>query len=159
MSGERDLRKRLAALERRVSSMIMVGTAETNKGAKTKVRFDDAGIDGGKPFSSPFLAQASHAGKGGAGVSDFTKIGAGQPVLVFSPGGELGKHSRILPGGPVDDHPSPGAAESDGKVIAIGDATVAIKDGEVKITVGGASITIAGGKITLKAGAIAMEQG
>ena len=158
MSGERDLRKRLAALERRVATLLMVGTAETNQGAKTKVRFDDAGADG-QPFSSPFLSQASHAGKNGQGVSEFTKIGQGQPVIVLSPGGELGEHSRVMPFGPVGDHPSPGSAEQDGRVITIGSATVAIKDGEIKFTVGGAGVTITAGAIELKAAAINLVQG
>jgi hypothetical protein len=158
MSGEREIRKRLAALERRMNTLIMVGTAESNQGAKTKVRFDDQGA-GGQPFSSPLLPQASHSGKNGQGVSRFSKIGVGEPVLVFSPGGELGIHSRVLPGGPVDEQPSPGAAESDGDVLQIGNATVAVKDGEARISVGGASITITAGQITLKAAAIRLEQG
>lgn len=158
MSGERELRKRLAALERRVNTLIMVGTAESNQGSKTKVRFDDAGA-GGQPFSSPMLRQASSSGKNGQGVSRFTKIGIGEPVLVFSPGGELGIHSRVMPAGPVDDQPSPGAAESDGDVMQIGNATVAVKNGEAKISVGGSSITITDGLIVLKAANIHLEQG
>ncbi len=158
MSGERDLRKRLPALERRVATMMMVGTAETSQGAKTKVRFDDEGADG-KPFSSPFLHQASHAGKNGQGVSDFTRIGTGQPVLVISPGGELGQHSRVLAFGPVDDHPAVGASEQDGKVFRIGDAAIELKNGEMKLTVGAASVTIGPGLITLKSAAIKLEQG
>jgi hypothetical protein len=158
MSGERELRKRLAALERRVNNLIMVGTAEANQGAKTKVRFDDAGA-GGQPFSSPLLPQASHSGKNGQGVSSYTKIGIGEPVLVFSPGGELGIHSRVLPGGPVGEQPSPGAAESDGHVLAIGTASVSVKDGEIKLLVGGASVVITADAIALKAPAIRLEQG
>ncbi|CAM5764732.1 hypothetical protein [Bosea minatitlanensis] len=158
MRGERDLRKRLAALERRMNTLIMVGTAESNQGSKTKVRFDDAGA-GGQPFSSPLLPQASCSGKNGQGVSRFSKIGIGEPVLVFSPGGELGIHSRVLPGGPVDDQPSPGTAESDGDVLQIGNAAIAVKDGEAKISVGGASITLTDGLIVLKAAQIRLEQG
>jgi len=158
MSGERDLRKRLAALERRMNTLIMVGTAESNQGSKTKVRFDDAGA-AGQPFSSPLLPQASSSGKNGQGVSRFTKIGQGEPVIVFSPGGELGIHSRVMPAGPVEDQPSPGAAESDGDVLQIGNATVAVKNGEAKISVGSASITLTDGEIVLKAGSIKLEQG
>lgn len=158
MKGEQDLRKRLAALERRVNALIMPGVAEANQGSKTKVRFDDAGADG-KPFSSPLLQQASHSGKNGGGVSRFTKIGEGMPVLVFNPGGEIGPHSRVMAGGPVDDQPSPGAAESDGDVLQVGNATIAVKDGETKISVGGSSITITDGLIVLKAANIQMVQG
>ncbi|PZU93124.1 MAG: hypothetical protein DI527_07700 [Chelatococcus sp.] len=157
MSGERDLRKRLAALERRVATLIMPGTAEANEGGKTKVRFDDAGA-GGQPFSSPFLPQASSSGKNGAGVSRFTKIGTGEPVLVFSPGGELGEHSRVMPAGPVGDRPSPGAAESDGDILTIGNATLAVKDGEIRLAVGDALVVIKPGEIVLRAAAIRMEQ-
>lgn len=158
MSGERDLRKRLAALERRFDTLLMVGTSEASQDAKTKVRFDDSGA-GGEPFSSPFLAQASSSGKNGGGVSRFTKIGVGEPVIVLSPGGEIGRHSRVLPAGPVDDHPSPGTAEANGEIVVVGDATFAIKDGEITASVGGSSIKIEAGVITLKAAAIRMEQG
>lgn len=158
MSGERDLRKRMAALERRFATLIMPGTAEGNQGAKTKVRFDDTGASG-EPFSSPYLSQASSSGKNGAGVSKFTKIGTGEPVLVLSPGGEIGRHSRVIPAGPVDDHPSPGAAEADGDVTSIGTATFSIKDGEIKGSVGGSSFILTDGLIVLKAAAIRLEQG
>lgn len=153
MKGERDVRKRLAALERRMNTLIMVGTAETSQGSKTKVRFDDSGA-GGKPFSSPLLAQASSSGKNGGGVSRFTKIGDGMPVLVFSPGGELGQHSRVMPAGPVDDQPSPGAAENDGDVLQIGDATLAVKNGKTTVSVGGSVIELVPGQITITAAEI-----
>jgi hypothetical protein len=153
MSGERDLRKRLAALERRMNTLIMVGTAETSQGSKTKVRFDDAGA-GGNPFSSPMLAQASSSGKNGGGVSRFSKIGNGMPVLVFSPGGELGQHSRVMPAGPVEDQPSPGAAENDGDVLQIGNATVAVKDGKTTLSVGGSTLELVDGTVTITAAEI-----
>lgn len=127
--------KELADLRRRLNTIVMTGTAEANQGAKTKVRFDDEAADG-KPFSSPFLAQASPAGKMGGGVSQFTKIGTGEPVLVFSPGGELGEHSRVMPAGHVEQHPSPGSAEQDGLVIVAGTATLAVRDGRIRVTVG-----------------------
>ena len=125
MSGERDLRKRLAALERKFATLLMTGTAEKSEGAKTKVRFDDEGADG-KPFSSPMLAQMNSAGKKGGGVSRFTKIGDGEPVLVLNPGGEIGAHSRVMPAGHVEDHPSPGTAEQDGEVTSWGDAKISL---------------------------------
>lgn len=158
MSGERELRKRLAALERRVNALIMPGTAESSQGSKTKVRFDDAGA-GGKPFSSPLLQQASPAGKNGGGVSRFTKIGDGMPVLVFNPGGEIGPHSRVMPGGPVDDQPSPGSAESEGDILQIGNAAVSVKNGQIGLSVGGASIVLTAGEIVLTAASIKLEQG
>jgi phage baseplate assembly protein gpV len=173
MSGERDLRKRLAALERRVATIMMVGKAEKSEGAKTKVRFDDEGADG-KPFSSPMLAQLNSAGKKGGGVSRFTKIGDGEPVIVFSPGGEMGEHSRVMPAGHVGDHPSPGAAEQDGEVMEYGDAKISvtsagtlIKQGEdtVLLKKGGGiamssknSVTVEGKDITLD-GPVSMPKG
>lgn len=142
--------KEMADLRRRLNSMIMTGTAEANQGAKTKVRFDDEGANG-EAFSSPFLAQASSAGKNGGGVSEFTRIGTGEPVLVFSPGGEIGEHSRVMPAGHVGDFPSPGTAEEDGKVFRIGDALLSIKDGEATISCGSSSIVLKPGEIILTA--------
>lgn len=154
----RELAKRLAALERRVATMILPGTAQRSEGSKTVVRFDEAGADG-QPFESPALSHVSASGKNGSGVSRFTRLGDGEPVMVLSPGGELGKHSRVMPAGPVDNHPAPGSAEQDGDVIAIGNATWSVKDGEIKAVVGGASITMTDGAIELKAAAIRMVQG
>lgn len=166
MSGERDLRKRMAALERRFATLLMTGTAEKSEGAKTKVRFDDEGADG-KPFSSPMLAQMNSAGKKGGGVSRFTKIGDGEPVIVLNPGGEIGEHSRVMPAGHVGDHPSPGAAEQDGEVMEFGDAKISVRpdgtliqkgdqsvllknDGSMALTSKG-SVTVSGKDITLDA--------
>lgn len=173
MSGERDLRKRLAALERKFATLMMVGTAETSQGSKTKVRFDDEGADG-KPFSSPMLAQLNSAGKKGNGVSRFTRIGDGEPVVVFSPGGELGVHSRVMPFGHVGDHPSPGSAEADGEVTEYGDAKISVRSDGVLIEKGQQSVhlkadgsiaiashgelTVKGSKITLD-GPVAMPKG
>lgn len=173
MSGERDLRKRLAALERKFATLALVGTVEANQGAKSKVRFDDYGADG-KPFSSPFLHQASHAGHEGQGVASFTKLGTGTPVLVISPGGELGAHSRIMPFGPTDDRPSPGSSEADGQVMRFGDAKIAVRDDGVRIEKAGQSVhlkadgsmaittagalTVTGSTITLD-GPVAMPKG
>lgn len=157
MIGERDLRKRVAALERRLATLVMVGTAEASEGGKTKVRFNDAGAEG-KAFSSPLLAQASNAGKNGGGVSSFAKIGQGEPVLVISPGGELGKHSRVLPAGHVDDFPSPGTAEGDGQVIQIGDATVSIKSDEISLAIGSSSIVMKAGSMIITAADLEWKQ-
>lgn len=173
MSGERDLRKRLVALERRVATLVMTGTAEKSEGAKTKVRFDDEGA-GGKPFSSPLLAQANSAGKSGGGVSRFTRIGDGEPVIVFNPGGEIGEHSRVMPAGHVGDHPSPGTAEQDGEVTSWGEAkisltaagtliqqgedTVLMKNGGGMTLTSKSSVTVSGTAITLD-GPVSMPKG
>lgn len=169
----REFAKRLAALERRVATMIMPGTVARNEGSKSVVRFDEKGVDG-QPFESPALSHVSSSGKKGGGVSRFSKLGDGEPVLVFSPGGELGKHSRVMPAGPVEDHPSPGTADQDGEVVEFGDAKISVRpdgtliqkgdqsvllknDGSMALTSKGA-ITIAGKTITLD-GPVAMPKG
>jgi hypothetical protein len=154
----REFAKRLAALERRVSTMIMLGTAKSSEGSKTIARFDDKGADG-QPFESPALSHVASSGKTGGGVSRFSKIGDGEPVIVISPGGELGKHSRIMPAGPVDDHPSPGTAEQDGVMEQVGNAAWSIKNGEIKAVVGSSSITITDGGVVIRSPRIEMEQG
>ncbi|WP_276200363.1 hypothetical protein [Chelatococcus sp. XZ-Ab1] len=150
--GERDLRKRVAALERRLGALLLVGTVEETRGAQVKVRFDDEGAAGG-PFVSPFLAQAASAGKNGQGVSRYTRMGKGEPAIVMSPGGEIGAHSRVLPGGHVEDFPSPGSAEEHGEIITIGNATIAIKDGEIQLQVADTVFVVTTERIELKRGA------
>lgn len=165
--------KRLAALERRFGTLIMTGTAEKSEGRKTRVRFDDEGADG-QPFSSPMLGQVNSSGKKGSGVSRFTRIGDGEPVFVINPGGEIGEHSRVMPAGHVEDHPSPGAAEEDGDVMEFGDARISVRpdgtliqkgeqsvllknDGTMALTSKG-SITVTGKDITLD-GPVSMPKG
>lgn len=154
----REFAKRLAALERRVSTMIMLGTAESSEGARTIARFDDKGVDG-QPFKSPALSHVASSGKKGGGVSRFSRIGDGEPVIVISPGGELGKHSRIMPAGPVDDHPSPGTAEQSGELVEIGNASLSVKNGEIRASVSGSSITITADAIEIRAAAIRLVKG
>lgn len=165
--------KRLAALERRVSTLIMPGVAQRSEGSKTVARFDDKGADG-QPFESPALSHVGSSGKKGGGVSRFRKIGDGEPVFVISPGGELGKHSRIMSAGPVEDHPSPGSADQDGEVIEFGEAKISLRtdgtliqqgeqsvlmksDGSMALTSKGA-ITVSGASITLD-GPVSMPKG
>ncbi|MGO4735979.1 hypothetical protein AB4099_05510 [Bosea sp. 2KB_26] len=169
----RELAKRLAALERRVATVILPGTAQRSEGSKTVVRFDEKGADG-QPFESPLLSHVASSGKKGSGVSRFSRIGDGEPVFVISPGGELGKHSRIMPAGPVEDHPSPGTAEQDGEVLEFGDARISVRtdgtliqkgdqsvllknDGSMSLTSKG-SITVSGKDITLD-GPVSMPKG
>ncbi len=169
----REFAKRLAALERRVATLILPGTAARSEGSKTVARFDEKGVDG-QPFESPALSHIASSGKKGGGVSRFSKIGDGEPVLVLSPGGELGKHSRIMPAGPVEDHPSPGSAEQDGEVMEYGDAKISVRpdgtliqkgdqsvllknDGTMALTSKGA-ITVSGASITLD-GPVSMPKG
>ncbi|MBA4269672.1 MAG: hypothetical protein C0447_09675, partial [Methylobacterium sp.] len=120
------------------------------------------------------LHQASHAGHEGQGVATFTKLGTGTPVLVISPGGELGVHSRILPFGPTDDRPSPGSSETHGIVLKDGEALITTRsdglliqragqsvhmraDGSMAIATAG-ELTVTGSKITLD-GPVAMPKG
>lgn len=169
----REFAKRLAALERRVATMIMPGTVARNEGSKTIVRFDEKGVDG-EPFESPALSHVASSGKKGGGVSRYGKLGEGEPVFVISPGGELGKHSRVMSAGPVEDHPSPGSADQDGDVMEFGDAKISVRpdgtliekgdqsvllknDGSMALTSQGA-ITVTGKTITLD-GPVAMPKG
>ena len=169
----REFAKRLAALERRVATMILPGTAARSEGSKTVARFDDKGVDG-QPFESPALSHIGSSGKKGGGVSRFSRIGDGEPVFVISPGGELGQHSRVMPAGPVEDHPSPGTAEQDGEVMEFGDAKISVRpdgtliqkgdqsvllknDGSMALTSKGA-VTVTAKTITLD-GPVAMPRG
>ncbi|MGO4287210.1 hypothetical protein, partial [Bosea sp. TAB14] len=168
-----EVTKRLAALERRVATMILPGIAQRSEGSKTVARFDDKGVDG-QPFESPALSHIASSGKKGGGVSRYSKIGDGEPVYVISPGGELGKHSRIMPAGPVDDHPAPGTAEQDGEIMEFGDAKISVRpdgtmiqkgeqsvllknDGTMALSSKG-SITVSGKDITLD-GPVSMPKG
>jgi len=136
----RELRKMISTLDRKVATMFMTGTVDKTEGSKGRVLFDDQGADG-QPFRSPMLSQATPSGQKGGGTSTFRKLGQGEPVVVISPGGELGEHSRILPWGPVKEHPSPGKAEEDGEVHTIGDLKLRVVGDAVELLAGTLKIT------------------
>lgn len=136
----RALRKMVAALDRKVATMFMTGTVDKTEGSKGRVLFDDQGADG-KAFQSPMLSQATPSGQKGGGTSTFRKLGQGEPVVVLSPGGELGEHSRILPWGPVKEHPSPGKAEEDSEVHTIGSLKFRVAGDTVELIAGTFKVT------------------
>jgi hypothetical protein len=143
----RDVKKQLAGQRLRMNQMMMVGTVKSVAGSRAVVTLADDGDEG--EVNTPALRMAAHTGKRGSGVSEMTKLGVGEPVLVISPGGEVNGASAVMPWSDSQDDPSPGTAEQDGKIIEIGSAKLEIRDGFAKLAVGGLSITLEGDTITI----------
>jgi hypothetical protein len=136
----RALRKELARERALRNQTLIHGTIEEGKGDRVKVRLMDAGADG-KPVFTPFIRLAAHTGKRGSGVSEFTKYGVGEPVLVVSPNGKLGTMSAAMPWISSEDDPAPGKAEEDGKIITIGAAKLEVRGDYIQASVGSDSRT------------------
>lgn len=137
----RALRKELARERARRNQTLVPGIVEKVKGDKVMVRLMDAGSDG-KPVLTPFIRMASNTGNRGKGVSEFTKYGVGETVLVVSPNGKLGTMSAAMPWISTGDDPAPGAAENDAKIIQNGSSMFELRDGLIKASVGGTVLTL-----------------
>lgn len=146
----RRLAKAIEGVDQRRAKTMLTGTLAAREGAKVKVRLGED--EDGEPIVSPWLKLAAHTGKRGEGVSEFTKLGIGEPVVIISPSGEPGPMSAVLPWIDSEDDPSPGAAEQDGKVIEIGQAKVSIKADQIKLSVGDRSVTIRQDRIVARLG-------
>lgn len=134
----RSLRKQVSGLKQQLNRQMMQGKVAQVKGDMVRLNI---GTDK-KPVLGPWTRIGGMpSGDAGGGHSQYVKPGIGEPMLLLSPGGKIGPHSRAIYYGPVDDFPSAGAAEQDGYVHKSGDARQIIKDGEVKTSVGDQSIT------------------
>jgi len=143
----RELRKEVAGLRQARLRTLMPGTVKAVKGSRVEVTLSDDGDEG--PVETPELRLINTTGKRGGGVSKFTKLGVGDPVLVVSPDGDVTTASGVMPWVDSDDDPAPGSAEADGDVTESGNAKFEVKDGMIRLTVGGSTITIGASGITI----------
>lgn len=149
----RELRKAVAGLQQARLRTLMPGTVKAVKGSRVEVTLADDGDDG--PVETPELRLINTTGKRGGGVSKFTKLGVGDPVLVVSPDGDVTTASGVMPWVDSEDDPAPGAAETDGDVTECGNAKIEVKDGMIRLTVGASVITMSAGGITINGQSIA----
>lgn len=131
----RALRRDLAGEQQRRRMQLMSGTICAVEGARCKVRLQDEDEDGA-PLESPWVRIANYTGKNGGGVSRFTRMGLGDPVLVVSTNGKLGPGSFVYPGPDSDETPAPGSAEQDGEVWQVGETTLRLKPDRIEFSVG-----------------------
>lgn len=125
--------KRIQGLEQRLAQTVIGGTVTEVKGDRVRLSLD---IDGRDPVSSPLVRLGGASGYNGAGVSSYTRPGIGESMLLITPGGRVGEHSRAIPWGPVDDRPAPGSAEEDGEVRTIGQSQLRIRPSEILLRCG-----------------------
>lgn len=145
----RILKKTVQGLVNQMSRTLVAGTVMAVKGDKVRL---DIG-DGDTPVPGPWVRIGGMpSGKGGGGHSVYTKPGIGEPMLLISPGGRIGKASRAIFWGPVDNHPSPGTAEADGFVHVAGDARLEIKPGKLLLQVGEERLELGAGKTRMHTG-------
>lgn len=142
------------ARQRRDETMIE-GVVRQVKGARVKVEYGTG--ENGQPLVSPWLRIPAHTGKRQGGVSQFTKYGLGESVLIVSPSGRLGPRSAVMPWVDTDDDPSPGSAESNGHLIEIGNARLEVRNGVIGMTVGPAELTITSSAIFIRAANVFVE--
>lgn len=128
----RRLSKQVAGLQQKVDRVVVAGVVKEAKGDRVVL---DIGQDGNEMLS-PNVRLGTSSGAAGGGHSVYTKPGVGEPMLLVSPGGVIGRHSRAMPFGPVDDHPSPGTAENDGHVHVVGNSRFTVKDKAIEQHVG-----------------------
>lgn len=146
----RELRKEVAGLRQARLRTLMPATVKSVSGNRVTATLADDGEDG--PVETPALRMAAHTGARGGGVSRFAKFGIGDPILVVSPDGDVTSRSAVLPWVDSEQDPSPGAAESDGEVVVVGNARFEVKDGSIRLSVGGAVLTLGPEGLTINKG-------
>lgn len=130
----RQTRSELEDARRRIASTIMIGKVIERSGDKVRLEFDQKDASTGKPFRSPLLRRADSAGEG---HKERNRPAMGEVMMMISPNGEIGRHSRVIPYGPLDDSTEPEGDEDFPRVIQEGNARIAIRDGMIRVTVGG----------------------
>lgn len=133
----RRLRRKNAQLERQLASMAMTGKVIERQGDKVRLEFDPKDAATGKPFRSPLVRIGASSGAGSNGHKERIRPAIGETMLLLSPNGEIGAHSRAYPYGPTDDNPEPSGDDDFDRVLQHGNARIAIKDGMIRVTVGG----------------------
>lgn len=148
----RKLAKTIEGVDQRRSRTMITGTVHAVRGATVKVKLGED--EDGKPLISPWLKMPAPTGKRGGGVSKFTKLGIGDSVAILSPNGDLGPTSAVMAWTDTERDPSPGAAETDGEVVSIGDAKLEVRDGFAAISVGRSMIEVMDGRVRLLCGSV-----
>lgn len=134
----RATRADLEDTRRRMASVVMIGRVVERSGDKVRLEFDAADPSTGKPFRSPLVRRANSSGET---HKERNRPAMGEIMALLSPNGEIGRHSRAIPYGPVDDSQEPQGDDDFPRVIQEGNARIAIKDGMIRITVGGTTWT------------------
>ncbi len=149
------LSKQVADIRRRQNSMIMTGVVKERQGQRVKLELSETDPHTKGEFNSPFVPVMRPSGKNGGGHSMFTKAGIGEAMLLISPGGELGGHSRAIHAGHTDDNPAPGSEAADGEVHTTGNVKIETKDNLFRATIGGAVLELTGAHFKLTIGGTA----
>lgn len=145
----RQTRADLEDARRRLSSVVMIGRVIERQGDKVRLEFDAADPSTGKPFRSPLVRRADSAG---AGHKERNRAALGEVMALISPNGEIGRHSRVMPYGPVDDSPEPEGDEDFPRIWQEGNARLALKDGAIRLSVGGVTWTFTAEGLDQKGG-------
>ncbi|MGL5447442.1 MAG: phage baseplate protein [Rhabdaerophilum sp.] len=132
----RDLRRINARIERKLASVAMIGKVIERHGDKVRLEFDQKDAATGKPFRSPLARIGASSGSGSNGHKERNRPAIGETMLLISPNGEIGAHSRAYPYGPTDDNPEPSGDDEFDRVFEHGNARIAIMNGKIRVTVG-----------------------
>ncbi len=134
----RILRKTTDDLERRLKSSHIQGVVESIEGDRVRIRIADEGAAGG-PVLSPKVRWQEQAG-GGGGITTWSPPKVGEPMVLISPGGEIGEQSYAVRG--VYSQPNPAPDDRPGvHVIQAGSDRIELGGGVLKIVAGGTTHT------------------
>lgn len=135
----RILRKTSDDLERRLKSSHIQGVVESVEGDRCRIRIADEGAAGG-PVLGPKVRWQEQAG-GGGGITTWSPPKPGEPMVLVSPGGEIGGQSYAIRG--VYSQPNPSPDDRAGvHVIQAGGDRLELGGGVLKIVTGGKTHTL-----------------
>lgn len=130
-----ELALRLAELERKVSSMIVVGAVHSVDPTKGTARLDFGTDESGEPFLGPDRPYSQTAGA----IKSHTPPSKGQQMAQIAPGGDW-KQAFHVPLSWSDANTSPGASAD--PAFTYEDVRIDVSAGRLRIAVGGAAIEL-----------------
>lgn len=142
------LAKRVADLERRVSSGLQYGTVSSVDPAAGTVRIVLASGPAGDVISGP-IPYAQTAGA----VKIHSPPSEGQQMMVMSPGGDI-RQAIAMPMTFSNAEASPGAA-GDTHVLTFGDLVMTMQGGSLILAIGGMTAAFDGAQVIFTVGGVA----
>ncbi|RUM41440.1 MAG: hypothetical protein DSY80_08840 [Desulfocapsa sp.] len=128
-----ELVEKVGDLERRMNNVVRPGRVVDVDVASGKIKVNYAKKEDGSDQVTPFIKWTERAGKAGSGlpgIKTWMPPVVGEQVILFSPSGEIGRHTWAFPGGFSDDAGAPHNAAGE-PVIMVGDTRITVKGDKV----------------------------
>lgn len=144
----RRIHKAIDDLDRRQKATVISGVVEQVAGDRVRLRLLDVGA-AGKPVLSPLVRWQEQAGHGSGGTTTWVPPVKGEPMVLVSPGGEIGDGSFAMRGAYTDINKAPSNNDHE-NVLVLGGLKITQRAELFQIEVGETRLTLSKDGIQLK---------